>query len=385
MARDSGANFLRVWGGGLREKKAFYDLCDELGLLVWQEFPFACMFLGSFPRDAAYLELVEQECSAIVRQLRHHPALIHWCGGNEFSRRRNRPLLNTLTRGVRQHDGARPFTPTSPTPAHGGDAHNWHVWHGEAPIQAYRQETARFLSEFGLQAVSSINNYQLTMNNSYVGYADIPKLERYSSLFDKQLATPDSSFSVQRSQLAQAVGLQTAIEHMRRRKGEAGGVCLWQFNEPWPAVSWAIVDYFGRPKLAYKQLSTWYNPLLISLDFPVGQKWAAGDTFTAQIWAINDSLSSYTGCALKITLSSNHNSQSETIHVLQLPPILPNSVRPVGAIAHRLTTPPHSIEIKLQHKNKVLCQNSYPLNWRDAGHSSLVLRLRRGVVDWVLR
>jgi beta-mannosidase len=115
LARQSGANLLRVWGGGLREKQAFYDLCDELGLLVWQEFPLACMFLGSYPRDPAYLSLVEAECGAIVRQLRHHPSVVLWGGGNEFSQRRNRPLVDTLATVVNQNDGTRPFIPVSPS------------------------------------------------------------------------------------------------------------------------------------------------------------------------------------------------------------------------------------------------------------------------------
>ncbi|NJN99019.1 MAG: hypothetical protein HC875_35465, partial [Anaerolineales bacterium] len=145
MARESGANLLRVWGGGLREKRAFYDLCDELGLLVWQEFPFACMFLGSYPSDPTYLTLVETECGSIVRQLRHHPSLALWCGGNEFSRARNQPLLKTLAAVVARHDEVRPFIPVSPGSAHGGDAHNWQVWHGLAPIRAYQSERAAFL------------------------------------------------------------------------------------------------------------------------------------------------------------------------------------------------------------------------------------------------
>ncbi|MFB0538127.1 MAG: glycoside hydrolase family 2 protein, partial [Anaerolineae bacterium] len=90
LAKEAGINMLRVWGGGLREKRAFYDLCDELGLLVWQEFPFACVFFGHFPRHESFLSLARQECTAIVRQLRNHPTLALWCGGNEYSPRRNR-------------------------------------------------------------------------------------------------------------------------------------------------------------------------------------------------------------------------------------------------------------------------------------------------------
>ncbi|MCB0190812.1 MAG: hypothetical protein KDJ65_02610, partial [Anaerolineae bacterium] len=247
QVRDSGANLLRVWGGGLREKQAFYDTCDELGLLVWQEFPFACVFLGAYPTDAAYLSHVEAECGAIVRQTRHHPSIILWCGGNEFSRQRNRPLLNTLANVIDRYDGTRPFIPTSPNFAHGGDVHNWHVWHGKAPLHSYQHETSRFLSEFGLQALphpdtlraalpDPIDSSQWATHN-----ADLAKLQHYGSITNYELgimnyeaSLHNSSFSILNSQFTQATALQIAIEHIRRRKSHTGGLCIWQFNEPWP-------------------------------------------------------------------------------------------------------------------------------------------------------
>jgi beta-mannosidase len=188
MARAAGVNLLRVWGGGLREKRAFYDLCDELGLLVWQEFPFACAFLGHFPRDASWLALVERECTAIVQATRNHPSLALWCGGNEFSPRRNHGLVQTLERVVAANDGARPFVPASPSP---GDAHNWSVWHAKYPLHAYRQETACFLSEFGLQAPPSLETLRACLPISELWppgtgwklhHAELSKLWRYAGL-----------------------------------------------------------------------------------------------------------------------------------------------------------------------------------------------------------
>jgi beta-mannosidase len=396
MARDSGANLIRVWGGGLREKQAFYNLCDQLGLLVWQEFPFACMFLGSYPRHQAYLTTVEAECSAIVRQLRHHPSLILWCGGNEFSRRRNRPLLDTLATVVDRLDGSRPFIPVSPSFDHGHDAHNWLVWHGQAPIRLYQAETAHFLSEFGLQALSHLDTLTAALPHpadpqSWPSHqADPQKLVRYASLFNNQAPIANdqftihhSSFSVHHSQHAQAIALQTAIEHMRRGKGRTGGVCLWQFNEPWPTISWAIVDYFGRPKLAYKRLATWYNPVLVSLKFPVGQRWQPGQTFTAEIWAINDTLQPIINdqsaglVQLLITLDDT------PVHTqtLDLPA---DSAQCVGRLTHPLTASPHSLNLTLSHGPKTLCQNSYDLTWFDLSRASLAQRFRRRVADWVM-
>jgi len=390
QVRQSGANLLRVWGGGLREKRAFYEQCDELGLLVWQEFPFACMFLGSYPRDETYVSLVEAECRAIVRQLRHHPSLLTWCGGNEFSSWRNRPLLNTLATVVAQEDGTRPFIPVSPSVAQGKDAHNWHVWHGLAPFRAYQDETALFLSEFGLQALPHPDTLAAALPDSTTGWethhADRPKLQRYASLFNEPVELNKEQFhadnlqplAIHQSQLAQATALQTAIEHMRRRKGQAGGVCLWQFNEPWPAISWAIVDYFGRPKLAYERLKDWYKPVLISLNFPIGRRWQAGQTFQAEIWATNDSLEAYPGCELQISLDGT------PVHTqaLDLPP---DSARQVGQLSHPLTRPPQVIKLALCHMNKLLAQNRYELGWSDQAASPTFFRFRRWLAEWALR
>ncbi len=399
LARQSGANLLRVWGGGLREKQAFYDLCDELGLLIWQEFPFACMFLGSYPSDPAYLALVEAECGAIVRQLRHHPSLIAWCGGNEFSPSRNRPLLDALARLVAQNDGSRPFIPVSPSYEHGGDAHHWAVWHGYAPLQTYQAETARFLSEFGLQALPHLDTLTAMLPNPTTGWpthhADLPKLEHYASLFDQPSATSHQPSAIRyspfatcgrrpwwqaihHSQLAQAAALQTAIEHMRRRKGEAGGVCLWQFNEPWPAISWAIVDYFGRPKLAYERLKDWYNPILVSLKFPVGRRWQAGDTFSAEIWAVNDSRQTRANCELQVWLDHH------LIHRQRLD--LPaDSASCVGHLTHSLAQSPGQITLTLHHGEEIVARNLYDLSWFDESTGPFLARLRRRLADWALR
>ena len=117
QARRAGVNFLRVWGGGGREKRAFYDLCDELGLLVWQEFPIACVFLDHLPRTKRFRRLLHQKTTGIVQALRNHPSLFLWCGGNEFSPRRNRPAVSILSQVVAAEDGLRPFIAASPGPA----------------------------------------------------------------------------------------------------------------------------------------------------------------------------------------------------------------------------------------------------------------------------
>lgn len=398
LARDCGANLLRVWGGGLREKQVFYDLCDEGGLLVWQEFPLACMFLGSYSRRPDDLARLEAEGAAIVRQTRHHPSLIAWCGGNEFSRRRNRPLIKTLHRLVRRYDGSRPFIATSPGP---GDVHHWDVWHGDAPLPAYQHETAPFVSEFGLQALPSLDTLTTALADPLdplqwpSHHADLKKLYRYAAPFLKgqehtnnqllitgTLSSPlpisHLSSLILASQRAQAAGLQLLIERMRRRKDQAGGLCLWQFNEPWPAISWAIVDHFRRPKLAYERLKTWYAPLLVCLDCPLGRAWQVGDEFSATIWAINDGLAAYPACHLCVELDHR------LIHE-QLLDIGPDSARPVGSVRHRFTTWPQQLDLFLTLDGRLLCHNYYALDWIDSNPGSRLLRLKRRIAELVMR
>ena len=150
MARDAGINFFRVWGGGIREKREFWDNCDRLGIMAWQEFPLACAFLDHYPRDRAYLDTLAAEAHGTVRALRNHPSLIAWCGGNEISRRRERLPLDALARVLAEEDPARPWIPASPCD---GDLHHWQVWHGFAPWTDLAGLDAPFMSEFGLQTL----------------------------------------------------------------------------------------------------------------------------------------------------------------------------------------------------------------------------------------
>jgi beta-mannosidase len=195
---------------------------------------------------------------------------------------------------------------------------------------------------------------------------------------NEQLEEEALAALIQASQLAQAVGLQVAIEHMRRRRAETSGLCLWQFNEPWPAISWAIVDYFGRPKLAYERLSTWYNPVLVSLNFPPSHRWQPGETFTAELWAINDGLQPYSACRLRVMLDG----QAIHIQTIDLPP---DSARRLGILSHKLQTPPQTLTLTLHQGDNLLCRNLYPLDWTDLSLPHPSRRFRRWVADWVLR
>jgi hypothetical protein len=145
-----------------------------------------------------------------------------------------------------------------------------------------------------------------------------------------------------------------------------------------PAISWAIVDYFGRPKLAYRRLVDWYNPILVCLTFPLGRRWQAGEPFAAEIWVINDTLQPMPNCHLVIQLDHQPiHSQTLTLSA--------HSAGLVGLLNHQLTTAPQQLDLSLYQQEQLIAQNQYDLTWQDLTRSSLAGRWRRWIADWVMR
>jgi beta-mannosidase len=369
LARQANMNMVRVWGGGLREKRAFYDLCDRMGILVWQEFPLACAFLGRFPRSPEYLGLVERESEAIIRDLRAHPSLALWCGGNEFSPERNRPVVDALRRSASRLDPDRPFLAASPA---GGDSHYWRVWHGFHPPSTYRDDDTLFASESGLQAVPARETLERFIpadelwppgpSWAYHG-AELGKLRRYARPF-LQDGEPGLDEFIEASQRAQAHALQIAIEHYRRAKARGnGGVLIWQLNEPWPAISWALIDYYRRPKAAYAVVRRLMNPVLVSLEYPL-RRYRAGDELSIVIWVVNDLHQTLPGCRLEVTLWAGNGDaiekKSQTMEVVA------DSAIEVGRVVW--TLPPSvgwRLTCELFRDGQVLAQNEYDLTVHD--------------------
>ncbi len=382
MARERGVNMLRVWGGGGGERREFYETCDEMGLLVWQEFPFACAFLDHFPRDEAFLQQAEQQADALVRALRHHPSLVIWCAGNEFSYHRNRALVDRLGAAVRAAD-SRPFLPPSPG---ANDRHNWHVWHGRAPLRHYARETIPFLSEFGLQApppLSSLERFLPAHERWPLGaawvrhHADLEKLRLYAQ--PAEGGSPDTLATfVAASQAAQARGLQVAIERMRRRKAAgAGGVMVWQWNEPWPSISWALVDFFGAPKPAAEGLRDWYNPILLSLEWEAPRAGKPPDEQGATLWAINDLSTSVGPCEARLLDPEGKTLWSA---LLTLPP---HSARPVEHLTLPHTRTP--LRLELWQAGALVAQNECYAVLPGPQRRSWRASLYRTLAEWVMR
>jgi beta-mannosidase len=363
QAREAGINFLRVWGGGVREKRAFWDGCDRLGILAWQEFPLACAFLDHYPRDVAYLETLEAEARGTVRLLRNHPSLMAWCGGNEINPQREAAPLARLAQVLREEDPARPWIPASPS---AGDVHDWNVWHAFADWAALADATPPFLSEFGMQALPAPQTLAEMFPSGAPVSPDDPRWAGRMAQTRKLVFYAGPALTAEATQRAQAAALQTAIEACRLRRAplepgpedgvapRCGGVAFWQLNEPWPAVSWAVVDSAGRPKAAYGMLQSTYQPLLIAARFP-RRAYAAGETLALEFWVVNDAPRRWDGCRAEAVLDGKVVWSAEAIGVRA------GAAQRIGRAEARLDAPPQALALALACGETALADNCYDL------------------------
>ncbi len=298
-AADANMNMLRVWGGGVYEEERFYDLCDQFGILVWQDFIFSCSI---YPTDEAFFENVRQEAIENVRRLRHRASLALWCGNNEmewgwdswgWNRPRYQPYKDAYDRMFHQllpelvaaEDPDTAYWPSSPssnlnfvTPnaTHAGDTHNWEVWHENRPFQAYREHPSRFVSEFGFQSLpplETVKTYAAKADWNMTSYimehhqrndAGNGKIINY--LTDHFRMPKDFASLVYLTQILQAEAVRTGVEFWRRSKACTSGALYWQLNDCWPVASWASLDYFGRWKALHYAARRFYEPVHLSAE-----------------------------------------------------------------------------------------------------------------------
>ncbi|MCL1951193.1 MAG: hypothetical protein FWF60_00045, partial [Oscillospiraceae bacterium] len=289
-------NMLRVWGGGFYETDEFYDACDRLGLLVWQDFAFAC---APYPFDREdFLADVKAEVAYNVTRLRHHASLALWCGNNEIeamaplwvsyvrlTRLQGKFFWETLPAWVREHDGATPYTASSPTGGaylknvgsdKEGDTHLWHVWHGLQPLDFYRRRMTRFCSEFGLESLPSMEavrafagpeDYDITspVFNAHQKCGSGNEKILYYLLLQYRLPRRFGDL-LYLSQLTQAECVRDATEHWRRNRGRCNGSLYWQLNDCWPVCSWAGIDYLNRGKALHFAARRFNEPVAVSIE-----------------------------------------------------------------------------------------------------------------------
>jgi beta-mannosidase len=309
QARDANMVMLRVWAGGIYEDEAFYDACDELGMLVWQDFAFGC---GVYPAHEDFCASVQQEAEAAVRRLRHRASLALWCGNNEDyavaesvnrhgpgrtvadfpARRIYEQLLPSVCERL---DPGRPYWPGSPyTPSDDGlapsaqttvgDRHTWEIWHGPmVPFQDYQRYEGRFVSEFGLQSHPSLPVLlgALTPEGRFAGSRELEWHNKAGSgtpdghrrlavyLADNLVAGPSLPEQVYATQFVQGEAMRYAYQDFRRRwqrpgARAVGGALVWQLNDCWPVTSWAVIDSAGTPKPAWHTIRRALAPLAVS-------------------------------------------------------------------------------------------------------------------------
>jgi len=304
MMAEANHNAVRVWGGGLIEHDMFYDLCDELGIMVWQDFPYSTAY---YPTHEEFLELVKKETESIVKRLRNHPSIILWCGNNEIDwmmynmgiKHDDHPIFyKILPEVIQKYDPGRPYWPSSPwggkhpNSMEEGNRHNWYVWHRYEPIEKYLEDEGRFITEFGFQAAPDIDTLKKfikeenlwPISETWIYHYHTPwKMAYYIREFGKPLTLRDY---VLLSQLVQAYALKIAIEHYRSRKFACGGCMYWNFNAPWPNICWEVVDYFFNPKAAYFYVKKAYSPIILVFK----KKKEA-----VEVYVVNDALKKISG------------------------------------------------------------------------------------------
>ncbi len=302
-ARDVNMNIIRVWGGGIYEDDAFYKYCDQMGILVWQDFMFACQ---TYEVDSAFLATIRQEAIDNVTRLRNHPCLAVYAGNNEeqdvwfgwggkqkyFAERGQEERVwqmqrsifyETLPEVVREYGGGISYRPSSPwafddTPSDGvnGDDHYWGVWHGGQPFDAYFDHHVRFQTEFGFQSFpeyESVLKYnpderdhniysEVMMEHQNAGTYANHLIEKY---MQREYKVP-AAFKdfLYMGQVMQADGVKAGMEAFRRDKPYCWGSIVWQLNDCWPVASWSSRDYYGRWKALHYITREAYDDILVS-------------------------------------------------------------------------------------------------------------------------
>ena len=297
QAKRAHFNCIRVWGGGYYPSDSFWDICDELGLIVWEDFMFAC---AGYDLTEEFEENIIAEFKDNIRRIRHHASLGLWCGNNEMEMFTeaglwiDRPRLKSdyvkmyeyiLPKVVKKYDPNTFYWPASPSSGgafdepnseNRGDVHYWDVWHGNKPITEFRKFYFRYLSEFGFQSfplLKTCESFTRPEDRNIFSYV-VEKHQRNQAANGKimnymeQTYLYPTSFSLvlYASQLLQAQAVRYGVEHFRRNRGRCMGTIIWQLNDCWPVASWSAIDYYGRWKALHYYTRRFFAPLLLSCE-----------------------------------------------------------------------------------------------------------------------
>ncbi|AXT19713.1 glycoside hydrolase family 2 protein [Flavobacteriaceae bacterium AU392] len=338
-AIDANMNMLRVWGGAIYENDEFYSLCDEKGILIWQDFMFACAMV---PTQESHINSIKEEAKEAIQRLNNHPSIALWCGNNEnltgwkqwdwqntynLSKTDSLTIWNTydtlfnhtLKNYVSEY-GNNNYWASSPSSnintvqnKFSGDQHEWGVWFNQLPFKEYTDNAGRFISEYGLQSFpelntikkfdSSINKWNI--NTPTLNFRQRSKMPWISEDFngfdminyyiDLYFPSPNNLEElIYLSQLSQALSLQSATEAHRRNKPYTMGSLYWQIDDVWPTISWSTVDYFGNWKAAHYAIREANKPIIVSAEI---------DDEQLNVYLVSDILEGFSGMC-KIALKT---------------------------------------------------------------------------------
>ena len=307
-AKDANMNMLRVWGGGTYENDIFYDLCDKNGIMVWQDFMFAC---SMYPGNEEFLENVKQEAKDNIVRLRNHPSIALWCGNNEINTAWSyfskagwgwKELYNEEQReeiqkaymdifhdilpdAVAEYTDGDDYWPSSPQAgfepekhaaydSRSGDMHYWGVWHGLHPFEDFDKYKARFMSEYGFQSFPDFETVKkYTLPEDYNIESKVMASHQRSGIGNLRIkeymgwdykVPADFEEFLYMSQVLQARGIKTAVEAHRRARPYCMGTLYWQINDCWPVASWSSTDYYHKWKAMHYMVRKAYKPVLVS-------------------------------------------------------------------------------------------------------------------------
>lgn len=363
-ARLAHMNMLRVWGGGQYEEDAFYEICDEKGILVWQDFMFACAL---YPANKTFLQSVNAEVRHQIKRLRDHPCIALWCGNNEdigalgwfqeSRENRDRYLVDydrlnegVIGKAVDECDPTRIFWPSSPCGGRDdysdcfhkdgrGDMHYWDVWHSGKSLDAYYDVVPRFCSEFGYQSFPSMSQIQTYATPDQYNVTS-PVMEWHQKnrrgnsiileMFTRYFRMPEGFENfIYLSQIQQAVAIRTAVEFWRSLRPLCMGTLYWQLNDNWPVCSWSSLNYDGSWKALHYMAKRFYAPVMLTIfqrkyGNPV-EIWGVNDTGTTRTSTMRVMVKDFSGETVwqsekQVTLSKHSAIKFEEYSVADLTP-----------------------------------------------------------------
>ena len=392
-AKDANHNMIRVWGGGIYEDDRFYDAADEMGILIWQDFIFACT---TYPSDPTFLRRVAEEAEYNIKRLRSHACLAMWCGNNEIyegmrywgwdKKYTNPAIWEEMKEGynklfhqllpsiVKEFDADRFYMHGSPFEANWGrphswkiaDSHNWGTWYGQKPFESLDTELPRFMSEYGFQAFPEMKTIATFAEpKDYALESDVMNAHQKASignyLIKKTMALyyevpEDFEELVYKGLVLQGFGIRHGIEAHRRNRPYCMGSLYWQLNDSWPVVSWSSIDYYGNWKAMHYQSQRAFAPVLLNA-------FKEGDDLC--IYTLSDELKEHKNATLQLKVMDFNGKVLNKKVVKGEVPANASAIFHKEAYAGLATNPTNTLLLMTlkDQKGKVLSEEIYYFNY----------------------